>query len=151
MAKTVRLKPVTAANWEDVADLELTKDQAEFVASNVYSLAESKFDPDARPRAIYAGRKVVGFLMYDVQGGRGGGRKATIYRFMIDRRKQGKGYGRAALERAVAEIRRLPKLRSIVISYMPKNRQVRRLYRSLGFVERGRDEDGEMIAELTLR
>ena len=37
----------------------------------LYSLAEARFDPDARPRAIYAGERIVGFLMYDV-------RRATI-------------------------------------------------------------------------
>ena len=31
------------------------------------SLAEARSDPDARPRAVYAGERIVGFLMYDVQ------------------------------------------------------------------------------------
>src|SRR5829696_5393351 len=64
MRNDVKLKDVTADNWEAVVDLELSAEQEDLVASNVYSLAESKFDPDARPRAVYAGRRVVGFLMY---------------------------------------------------------------------------------------
>jgi diamine N-acetyltransferase len=150
MAKRVRLAEVTADNWRAVASLRLAPDQAHLVASNLYSLAESKFDQAARPRAIYAGRRVVGFLMYDVSRGRGKSRKAFIYRFMIDAAHQGKGYGRAALAAALAEIRAIPKIRKVAISYMPDNPVAGPFYASFGFAERGRDEDGEMIAELKL-
>jgi GNAT superfamily N-acetyltransferase len=97
MAKEVRLKDVTAANWEAVVGLELTDDQEDMVASNAYSLAESKFTPLARPRAVYAGKSVVGFLMYEPLADEGKPQEVSIYRFMIDRKHQGKGYGRAAL------------------------------------------------------
>lgn len=146
--KTVRLADVTADNWEDVVDLELADDQQAMVASNAYSLAESKFSPLAQPRAVYAGRRVVGFLMYERLEEEGRPRVASIYRFMIDRRQQGKGYGRAALAAAIAEIRLDPRIRTISICYMPGNHAARRFYRSFGFLEIGRDEDGEVIAEL---
>jgi len=63
-----------------------------------------QFDPDARPRAVYAGKRVIGFLMYDVQKPKDKAQEASIYRFMIDRKHQGKGYGRAALSKALEEI-----------------------------------------------
>jgi diamine N-acetyltransferase len=141
----VKLKDVTAKNWRAVARLELAPDQEELVASNLHSIAESKFDPDARPRAIYAGDQPVGFLMYDASD-----REALIYRFMIDRRHQGKGYGRAALILALNEIKAIPTARKAVISYMPDNKVAKAFYASLGFVEAGLDEDGEMMAELAL-
>ena len=147
--KRVRLAEVTADNWEAVIALELRKKQARLLSSNLYSLAESKFDPDARPRAIYAGRRLVGFLMYEV-GSRGGRRTALIYRFMIDKRHQGRGYGRAALEAAIAEIRGRGDVARIVILYLPDNKSAQRLYQSLGFRDAGEDEDGERIAELDL-
>src|SRR5947208_15360623 len=109
MSDDVELRDVTAENWEAVADLELAPEQQDLVASNLYSVAESQFDPDARPRAVYAGKRVVGFLMYDVQS-RGKLRKASIYRFMIDRKHQGRGYVRAALSEALAEIRAIPRI-----------------------------------------
>src|SRR3712207_8631808 len=37
-------------NWEEVVDLELHDSQEDLVASNLYSVAEAQFDPDARPR-----------------------------------------------------------------------------------------------------
>jgi diamine N-acetyltransferase len=145
MGDDVKLKDVTADNWEAVVELELAAGQDDLVASNLYSLAESKFDPDARPRAVYAGEHVVGFLMYDVQQG-----KASIYRFMIDGKHQGRGYGRAALASALDEIGALPGMRKISIRYMPDNPVAKPFYASFGFREVGRDNDGEIIAELTL-
>jgi hypothetical protein len=67
MSDKVKLKKVTADNWEEVVELELRGKQEDLVASNLYSVAEAQFDPDARPRAVYAGKRVIGFLMYDVQ------------------------------------------------------------------------------------
>ena len=149
MREDVKLKDVTADNWRAVIGLELDAEQEDLVASNLYSIAESQFDPDARPRAVYAGKRVVGFLMYDVQQTRQS-RKASIYRFMIDRKHQGKGYGRAALSRALDEIRAIPGMKKVSIRYMPENPVAKPFYASFGFVEVGKDEDGEIIAELAL-
>lgn len=150
MAKKVSLKDVTTDNWEAVVELELDADQEDLVASNLYSVAESHFDPDARPRAVYAGKRVVGFLMYDVQRTKEKSREASIYRFMIDRRQQGKGYGRAALGQALEEIRAIPRVRRVSIRYMPENPVAGPFYASFGFKEVGRDRDGEVIAMLKL-
>jgi diamine N-acetyltransferase len=133
-----------------VVALKLTPGQRGLVASNAYSLAQSKFDPQARPRAIYAGRKIVGFLMYDVSAA-GTSREAEIYRFMIDREQQGKGYGRAALAAALAEIVAIRGVRTVSISYMAENRVAKKFYAGFGFCESGRDRDGEMVAQLKLR
>jgi diamine N-acetyltransferase len=74
----------------------------------------------------------------------------TIYRFMIDRGEQGKGYGGAALARALDEIRAMPGAEAVSICYMPENTAARDLYKAAGFVETGVDEDGEVIATLPL-
>jgi diamine N-acetyltransferase len=150
MSDKVKLKGVTADNWEEVVDLELRGSQEDLVASNLYSVAEAQFDPDARPRAVYAGKCVVGFLMYDVQKTKGKAKEASIYRFMIDRKHQGKGYGRMALSKALEEIRAIPGVNRISICYMPKNPIAKQFYASFGFVEVGRDRDGEVIAVLKL-
>jgi diamine N-acetyltransferase len=150
MSDEVRLEDVTARNWRAVARLKLAPEQEDLLASNLYSIAQSKFDPDARPRAVYAGRELVGFLMYDVWETKEKTREASIYRFMIDRKHQGKGYGRAALTRALDEIRADPAIRKISIGYVPENAVAKPFYASFGFVEVGKDEDGEIIAELKL-
>jgi diamine N-acetyltransferase len=149
MSKQVRLADVTADNWQDVIGLELHDDQKDLVASNLYSLAQSKFDLLARPRAVYAGPSLVGFLMYDLPEG-GDAPEASIYRFMIDKSHQGQGYGRAAIEQAIAEIRQEPRIRTVSICYMPDNAVAKNFYASLGFVETGIDDDGELVAQLAL-
>lgn len=150
MREHVELRDVTAENRQAVAGLELDREQQDLVASNAESLAEARSDPDARPRAVYAGERLVGFLMYDPGRTRDDPREALIYRFMIDRKFQGKGYGRAALTKALDEIRGIPGVSSIFISYMPDNPVAKPFYASFGFREVGTDEDGEMIAELVL-
>ena len=150
MRDEVELKDVTAENRKAVAALELDPAQEDLVASNAESLAEARFDRDARPRAVYAAERLIGFLMYDAGAADDEPREAVIYRFMIDRRHQGKGYGRAALAKALHEIRAIPRVRKVSISYMPDNPVAKPFYASFGFVEVGLDEDGEMLAELPL-
>jgi diamine N-acetyltransferase len=145
-AEKVTLQSITAANRAAVEALELAAGQEDLVATNLESLEEADEDPCARPRAIYADDRLVGFLMYDTpdEG------LVTIYRFMIDRREQGKGYGRRALVVALEEIRAMGGAREVSICYMPENVGARHLYRSAGFDEVDVDEDGEIIALLPL-
>jgi diamine N-acetyltransferase len=150
MPEDIQLRDVTAENRQAVASLELSPEQRDLVASNAESLDEARSDPDARPRVVYAGERVVGFLMYDAGQPDDDPREAVIYRFMIDRGSQGEGYGRAALAKALDEIRAIPKVSKVFISYMPDNPVAKPFYASFGFVEVGTDEDGEMIAELAL-
>src|SRR4029453_17067293 len=113
MSDEVRLEKVTARNWRAVARLKLAPEQKDLVASNLYSIPQSKFDPNAHPRAVYAGKELVGFLMYDVWETKEKTREASIYRFMIDRKHQGRGYGRAALARALDEIKATPGVKKV--------------------------------------
>lgn len=146
-ASSVVLEPVTDRNRRAILALELLPGQQDFVASNADSLEEAGEDSDAVPRALVADGRVVGFLMYDASNDD----EANIYRFMIDRREQGRGLGRAGVAAALGEIAGLAHVRKVSICYEPANTAARRLYASFGFVEQGLDEDGEMIAELDLR
>ncbi|QND54381.1 GNAT family N-acetyltransferase (plasmid) [Phyllobacterium sp. 628] len=143
----IRLVAVTEANRKLVTSLQLAYEQLDFVANNADSLDEAALDADARPRAILAEDRVVGFLMYEAPIDDD---EALIYRFMIDRAFQGRGYGRAALRELLEEIRRLGHVRHVSICYEPENKGARHLYRTAGFLEEGLDEDGEMIANLDL-
>ena len=143
----IRLAPMTEANRALVMSLELAQEKVDFVASNSDSLEEADDDVDAQPRAIMLGDRIVGFLMYEAPAD---DYEARIYRFMIDRVYQGRGYGKAALREVLAEIGRFGHIRHVSICYDPENKGARHLYRAAGFVEEGLDEDGEMIADLVL-
>ena len=144
-AGEIRLVSVTKANQALVTSLQLAPDQMDFVASNAESLDEAGSDRDARPRVVMAGDRVVGFLMYEAPQDDD---EARIYRFMIDRTWQGRGYGKAALREVLDEIGKLGHIRHVSICYEPHNEAARQLYSAAGFVEQGLDEDGEMIADL---
>lgn len=138
----VTLTPVTPANWQAVIALRVATDQAENLASNLYSLAEAYVEPRCRPRAIVAGRTVVGFAMYEYVAAEN---IFNIPRFMIDAAWQGHGYGRAGLELLLDELRAECPTAAVLISLRPDNDAARRLYARLGFADTGRRVHGEDI------
>ena len=154
--KTLAEWDTDTASSEQLRQIEIEFDkkmQQGFFAADITggrNVLIKKFDPNAHPRGVYAGKELVGFLMYDVWDEKDGTREASIYRFMIDRKHQRKGYGRAALTLALTEIKAVRGIRKISIGYMRNNLVAKPFYASFGFVEVGTDEDGEMIAELTL-
>ncbi|MYN04316.1 GNAT family N-acetyltransferase [Pseudoduganella sp. DS3] len=146
----IQLRAVTRQNFDAITDLQLLDHQRSYIASNSYSIAQASFYPQMQTRAIYAGEELVGFLMYVDLELEGHLNEFGVWRLMIDSRRQGQGYGRAALLLALAEIRARGGVRKIWISYLPDNALARELYASIGFVETEIDEDGEMNAILEL-
>ena len=145
---------VTKENWRECVGLRLAPEQEGFVASNAYSLAESKFMPTFVPQAIYApagtdgAAIVVGFAMYGYypDGAPPLGLRHWILRLMIDRDYQGRGYGTAALRAILARLEADPACDDVLIGYEPDNLVARALYARLGFVEQGTTPWGELYA-----
>lgn len=155
---SLEIRPVTKDNWRELVKLQVNESQKHFVATNVYSIAESQFGADdseaghwdMHPRGIYDGDTPVGFLMYaynfdypKVQG--------FIVRLMVDEKYQGKGYGRFAMQWMMDVFRKDERVKAIGISYEPENDAARKLYASLGFVETGEMMENEVFAALKLR
>lgn len=148
---TITLQAVTEHNFDAIIDLPLLPEQQDYLASNAYSIAQASFYPDSFfTRAIYLDDKPIGFLMYVSLADEGQPGEYAIYRFMIDSGMQGKGHGRRAISLALDEIRSRPDARVIQICYWPSNPVAKDFYASLGFVETGLDEEGEMYAEIRL-
>ena len=135
----VSLRPVTRSNYEKVCELDVAKEQEEFVACNMWSLVESMFNEGYETKAIYLNEEPVGFFMW-VQESKD---KVSIWRFMVDIKNQQKGIGRKALSLALDEIKQVPDLKQIEICYNPNNPVAKEFYSSFGFAEVGMDEDGE--------
>ena len=143
----VSLKPLTADNWQECIGLKVRREQADFLPSNLYSIAEAQFYPKAVPLAIYSEQdQMVGFVMYgiDVET-----EKWKIFRLMIDQACQGRGYGRAALERVIERLSAQSDCNEILIACQTGNDAARQLYASLGFVEQKVDEN-KIAARLEL-
>jgi diamine N-acetyltransferase len=145
----IELSPLTRDNWRECIRLELAPGQERLVASNVASIAESRFEPHYEPRAIYADGEMVGFLMYcpDLEAEEQG--LFWLFRLMTDRRRQGQGIGRQAIDLALEEIA-VAGGRRVKICHVPENEVASRLYQRLGFVPTGEIEDGEVILAIDL-
>lgn len=143
---SVVLRPVNRENFFDALALELGDDQRDFVAANLFSLAEAYVDATLTPRAIYASGIMVGFVMYGLDPLDG---RAWIVRLMIDYRHQGQGYGRAALQQAIAALHTELGCTEVAISYTPANTIAAQLYAALGFVPTGEMIDDEVVAYMS--
>lgn len=131
----VVLKEIDLENFDSVLALNVREDQRELVASNVESIAQAYVQPGCIPLAIYAENTLVGFMMYCVDPDDG---EWWLYRFMIDARYQGKGYGRAALSQVLERVRADESRRRIFLGVEPCGVASQALYRSLGFRFDGR-------------
>ena len=155
---TLSIQPVTKENWRRLIKLKVSEDQTHFVASNLYSIAESQFgqdEPDGshwdmHPFGILDDETPVGFLMYAYNFDYPN-YQALIFRLMVDESHQGKGYGKFGMEKMLEIFRSDERISSVGISYEPNNDAARKLYASLGFVETGKILDGEVEAVCKLR
>ena len=147
MPTSVSLRGITQENLHDILNLSVADSQKGLVASNAKSIAEAHFAEDAWFRAIYADEAPVGFVMLsDVP------EKAEYYlwRMMVDKAHQRKGYGRRAAELLVEHVRTRPGARELFTSHVKKDGNAGEFYLKLGFAYTGEEHDGELIMKLEL-
>ena len=163
----IRLEKIDARNVWDVLDLKLKREQKAFVAPNDISIVQAYTaigtGCSAFPFAICRDDKPIGFLMVgfneaalyeldDEEPPAALKNNYSIWRLMIDKRYQGRGYGREAIKLALDFIRTWPcgKAELCELSYEPENEVGAKLYHSLGFVENGEMDGDEIVAVLKL-
>lgn len=157
----IKLIEVTNDNIWDVCRLKVTKEQENFVAPNVVSLAEAyvteKAGNVAIPMGICDEETLVGFVMLgfdcvDENDPKIAEGNYCIWRFMIDKDQQKKGYGRLALQTILDYIKTFPKgpAEYCFLSYEKENKVAKKLYESFGFRENGEICDGELVSVLKL-
>lgn len=159
----IHLERVNGDTIWDILKLTVADHQKNFVAGNDVSIIEAYIaitsNGYAFPFGIFEDDTPVGFVMigYDkdeywkdapaIADG-----NYNLWRLMIDKAYQNKGYGRQAVELALRFIRTFPcgKADFCWLSYEPENTVAKSLYASFCFVETG-DKDGEeQIAVLKL-
>ncbi|MGE7545979.1 GNAT family N-acetyltransferase [Sporosarcina newyorkensis] len=149
---SLHIREVTTDNWEDIAYLSVNDDQKNFIESNAFSLAQSKFEPEWKSVGLYDEEELIGYAMH-------GRDKATndvwLDRFMIDHNHQGKGYASRFLKHLLIEMQKKYDCEMIYLSIYPDNTKAQRLYEKFGFVLNGKiDNLGEfpcLIMELDLK
>ena len=141
-SQQITVRPVDSDNWRDVSALEVTEAQRDFVAEPNFYLALCCYDT-WNPLAIYLSDAVIGFMMWGLEEG-----SCWLGGIFIDRRYQGRGYGRRAVQAATEVLTAQTGASDFALSYQPTNEVAKHLYTSVGFVETGEMEDDEVVARL---
>ena len=159
----LRLEKVKGKNVWELLKLTVLESQRNYVATNEISIIEAytaiSGNGYAFPFGIYNGDTPVGFLMigFDVDDdwvdapdiAKG---NYNLWRLMIDKDYQNRGFGRKAVQLALDYIKTFPcgEAEYCWLSYEPENKAARQLYRSFGFEETGDMDGEEVIAVLKL-
>lgn len=146
---TIKLTPLSKDNWLKCIDLKLSKAQSQFVASNLETIAESKFQDHYELRAIEDKGNAVGMLAFCPEVDEPVPGQFWLFRLMVDERHQGKGYGKKAVEMCIDEMK-LHGATSIRTMCKPANLVARNCYEKLGFNVIGNLDDGDLLFELKI-
>lgn len=147
MSPSITLRKVDDSNVNQIIDLSVADSQQDFVAPNVRSLAQAYATTKVWVRAVYADDEPVGFAMLSDDHEKP---RYYLWRFMIDERYQGKGYGKTALGLVHDYVRSRPGGDRIYLSYVPAEGGPEHFYKALGYVDTGVVHDGENEAVLAL-
>ena len=159
----LELKKINRNNVGKILKLEVFDNQKSFVATNNSSIIEAYIAITENNHVftfgIYNDDTPIGFLMigFDVNSDDEGAPKIAkgnynIWRLMIDKTFQGKGFGKKAIELALEFINTFPcgTAKYCWLSYENDNYVARQLYQSVGFVETDEKDGEEIVAILKL-
>lgn len=147
----VELKSITDTNREECCSLQVKEQQKDFICENANSLHDAVENEEvARPFAICADGNMVGFAMFAFdEGYENPNDRYWLWRFMIDEKQQGKGYGQAALKEIIAYFLRNGATH-IKLSTKEGNKGALALYHKFGFSETGEMNDQEIVLKKEL-
>jgi len=145
----IQLRPLDETNKKECIALKVAEDQEEYIAANESSIrAAEEHSEVARPFVIYADGKAVGFTMFAFEPDyEDPDDRYWLWRFMIDEKCQGCGYGKEALKQIIAYFKDNGAT-NIRLSTKESNVKAIHLYESAGFVRTGEMVDEETEFEL---
>lgn len=138
----VTLREITEHSLREILKLEVADDQKSFVAPNAVSIAQAHFSKTAWFRGIYHEDTPVGFVMLDLDETKP---EYYLWRFMIDKAHQGKGYGKEALEMVIEYVKTLPEASELLTSCVPGAGSPEGFYQAIGFEATGDVVDNEKV------
>lgn len=130
----VSLWQITRKTFFGICQLSVSPKQKLCMDTVAESLAEANFYDSAWFRAIYADETAVGFVMLD---DRPEEVRYYLWRFMIDERYQGMGFGREAMKLVIEHVKTRPGATELLTSVMQVDGGAQGFYESLGFVTTG--------------
>lgn len=151
-----RLEPVTARTIDAVCAVEVHERQRRYVEPVARSLADAYVHPDlAWPRAIFDGDDCVGFVMafLDVHWHEDDPPHVTrsgLWRLNIDAARQGRGYGRFAVEATCAFLAARGRDEFAYVTWEPGEDGPEPFYLGLGFELTGELSGTQKVARRRL-
>ena len=128
----MEFREIDKSNYWDCMSLTVDKSQEYLVADNKQSLVEASFEDGLYTLGIYSEGKMIGFILYDYDEAFPGW---SMSRFMIDKRYQGKGYGKRAVAEFLGYFKGKHNANKIYISVSLENTVARKMYSHIGFEE----------------
>ena len=128
----IYLKDITKKNLESIINLNVSEDQIDQVAPNSVSIAQGHYSNSAWFKGIFNDDIAVGFVMLDLIIEE---KKCFLWRFMIDKNYQGKGYGKIALTQVIDYVKSFKVFDDIKTSYVPTEDGAKGFYKNFGFIE----------------
>lgn len=141
----VLFKEISRENFWECIELNVAKDQIDFVTSNAVSIAQSKIQPECIPLAVYDEDIMIGFIMYCIDEDDG---EYWIYRMMIDEKYQSKGYGKESLKKLLDMIKQDNSHNKIFLGVHKESIYAVELYKRFGFDFNGQVFGSEYIMRL---
>ncbi|MDD3336294.1 MAG: GNAT family N-acetyltransferase [Eubacteriales bacterium] len=140
----ITLRRIDQTNYLDCFRLKLAEGQESYVSHPIRSLAQAYvYYQQCTPFGIYWDTQMIGYVMviYDDDE-----ETYNIWHMMIDEAYQKQGYGKAALQCALAYIAKKPfgPSNKLLLTCNPDNKAAYGLYSSLGFTPTGRTDEEEV-------
>ena len=147
------LKEVTNENFRSIIKLSdtLTEAQKKCVAANVTSLAQAYLNQDtAWPRAVYLDDTPIGFIMLHINPTEASAEDQPamyLWRLMIAKDYQNKGYGKQVLDMLIQKCRD-EKKKTLYLSCEMIDPMPYQFYIKYGFIDTHVVDDGEEVLKI---
>lgn len=155
----ITLAEITKVNVTAIVRMNPGAVGERMVATNGISIAQGTYSKNAWFRAVMANDTPVGFVMLfdptlDLEAAKAQDEALDalyIWRFMIDFKHQGKGYGEKVMQLIIERAKSMPTINAVTLSYVLRDGNAKPFYERMGFNETGKVTDGEMEMVLKLQ
>ncbi|MDQ0233218.1 GNAT family N-acetyltransferase [Metabacillus malikii] len=151
MTRNILVREITKENWEEAFKISVHENQSTFVPTVAESLAFAylkPWDEALDPYALYCNDSIIGafYISYTP----GSEYNYWIGGFQIDKKFQGKGYGKDSLHIIVDFIKKThPACKSISLTVEKENNQAIHIYEKVGFTSQKKaNMYGELVFKL---
>jgi RimJ/RimL family protein N-acetyltransferase len=148
-AKALSFQYIDRYNLASLSKVQIDDSQLDWFAPVSEIITEAAANPARIPMAIRAGGDLIGFFIFHRD--RRDRRCWWLAWYLIDKRHQGSGYGKAAFKRILAHLARIEGCLRIRLQVTPGNDVARSIYDRAGFRDTGlKSRDDDNILELVI-